>query len=140
MSMPPQQNLTPPSDGPDPGPPGVEGLRVWVENYADHFRAFYRDALRLGQPADLIVISTPTADRTDREPDNFDAVPLSRSHEVTKVLPSLAGCFGSLPMSGGFYVVATRGPGRLHGSYVAFVSAPRPDEVLPRINYNPDIR
>jgi hypothetical protein len=128
----------PATDGPDPGPPGSDGLRVWVENYADHFRAFFREAVLRGHPPELIVISTPMADRTDRAPDNFDAIPLARSHEVTRVIPSLAGSFGTLPMSGGFYVVATRGEGRLRGSYVAFISWPRPDDVLPAIKTSLD--
>jgi hypothetical protein len=137
MSQPPPQSPPTPTDGPDPGPPGADGLKVWVDNYIDHFRAFYREAIRRGHPPELIVVSSPMADRTDRPPDNFDAIPLARSHEVTRVIPSLEGAFTSLPMSGGFYVVATMGPGRLRGSYVAFVSGPRPDEVLPPIASGP---
>lgn len=121
-----------PAPAPQTGP---EGLQTWVENQSAYFQSFYREAVRMGWPADIIVVSNPKDDNTRKPPTNFKPYPRANRGDLTRLIPQLRGSFDKPPegYSGGFFVVATKERGRLRGTCTVYMKLPADDQELPEL-------
>lgn len=128
--MKPPKRLFPKRERPGPGPGGPPGLQQWALNFADHWRAAYRAALKLGHPADIVISATPHHDDVNTPPQGFAA---KTRAENSRLIPKLAVSLSKPADPGYFYVLPTKRFGHLNGSYLGMLTIPTDDEDLPAV-------
>jgi hypothetical protein len=117
----------------DFGQSGPEALRDWVANHYDVIQGFHRALTQAGRPAEVLWLM-PRSENIETPPVGANHYSLAGGRAYMRAnLPNMSGTLAGPPLPGMFYVVASKGDGRLKGTFVGMVQIPDQEEELPVI-------